>query len=75
MAVKSYIYNKLIVRLDAGEIFGGAQLGVFKTLIESYADSEANYKDYLEQKWAKITFMNDHVTHRRFLRLQIGSQQ
>lgn len=75
LAVKSYIYNKLIVRLDAGEIFGGAQLGVFKTLIESYADSEANYKDYLEQKWAKITFMNDHVTHRRFLRLQIGSQQ
>jgi len=74
LAVKSYIYNKLIVRLDTGEIFGGAQLGVFKTLIEGYADAEANYKDFLEQRWAKVTFINDHVGYRRFLRTLVGAQ-
>ena len=74
LAVKSYIYNKLIVKLDTGEILGGSVLGIFKNIIESYADAEANYKDYLEQKWAKIAFMNDHTTYRRYLNMLIGAQ-
>lgn len=74
-AVKSYIYNETIVDIDTAELQGGFNLGVVKTIIESYADAEQNYQDYLKDKWRAVAMMNDAVSYRRLLKLAIGGNR
>jgi hypothetical protein len=73
-AVKSHIYNELIVDLDKGELVGGQELGIFKQIIEGYADSEQNYQDKLKA-WKAISFMNDTSAFHRYLKLTIGANR
>lgn len=74
-AVKSYIYNFYIVDLDMGELRGGQQLGRIKEIIDSYADAEQNYQDYLAQKWTKVAYMNDPERWNRTQRLLLGGNR
>lgn len=71
LCVKSYIYNKLIIRIDEAYLQGGQTLGAFKTIVESYADSEEMYQTYLRETWAAVAHMNNTVQHERFLTAQI----
>lgn len=73
-AVKAYIYNELIVDLDMGELQGGQQLGIFKQIIEGYADAEQNYQDKLKA-WRAISLMNDTPAFQRFIKLTIGANR
>lgn len=72
-AVKSYIYNTLIIRMGEGKISGGQELGVFKTLVDGMADSEELYRTYLNETWRATAFMNDTQAFTRFLKIQMGS--
>ncbi len=74
-AVKSYIYNQYIVELDVGELQGGVTLGKFKEIVESYADAEQNYKDYLVEKWEAVAFMSDDNSYSRFIGLVVGTNR
>jgi hypothetical protein len=74
-AVKSYVYNTMIVTMDQNALQGGFELGVIKSVIEGYSDSEQNYKDYLNQKWRAIAMMNDTIQYGRYLKLAIGSSR
>ena len=74
-AVKSYIYNELIVNMDQGQLQGGAQLGVFKEIIQGYADSELNYRDYLKDTMEQVMFMSDDETYSRYLKLIVGGNR
>lgn len=71
-AVKAYIYNEYVIPMDMGELHGGQALGRFKEIIDSYADAEELYQTYLNEKWEKISFMNDRETFTRHMRLLIG---
>lgn len=73
-AVKSYIYNEIIVDMDMGELQGGQALGVFKQIVEGYADSEQNYQDKL-RSWRAISVMNDTPAFHRFIKLSIGANR
>lgn len=73
LAIKSYIYNNLIVTIDENYIYQGQELGIVKTIIESYSDTEEQYIEYLHT-WGKVAFMNDQTRHSRFIRLQMSSQ-
>lgn len=46
-AVKAYIYNALIVRIDAAYLAGGVELGAIKDIILSYADANEQYEEKL----------------------------
>lgn len=72
LAVKSYIYNNYAIKLDMGELRGGVQIGMFKTIIEGYADAEQMYQEHLNEKWAKVAFMNDQESMHRFISLMTG---
>ena len=72
LAVKSYIYNELVIKIDMGLIKAGQEIGRFKEVVDNYSDSEQMYQDYLIQNWAAISFMNDQDTMRRFIKMQIG---
>ncbi len=73
LAVKSHIYNEMIVTMDEAEIRGGARLGAFRNVIEGYADSEQQYQEYLTNDWAKVAIMNDRESYHNLVRSYIGA--
>lgn len=66
-AVKAYIYNKLIIPVNSGYLSGGQDLGIFKSILESYSDSEENYRTYLNEVWGAIAYMNDTTRYNALL--------
>lgn len=75
LAVKSYIYNTLVIRMDQAYLSGGQELGSFKNMVENYADAEQMYQDYLRDQWQAVSFMNDTESVNRFLKLMIGGMK
>lgn len=75
LAVKSYIYNQFIVYTSEAELAGGQGLSQFRTTIESYADAEELYQDYLKTKWEKVNRMNDTEQFTKLTRLTIGGMR
>jgi hypothetical protein len=74
LAVKSYIYNTMVVRMDMGELHGGQALGRFKDIIETYADAEELYSTYLVEKWQKVAYMSDSTQMNRHISLIVGGR-
>lgn len=59
LAVKAYIYNHYIIKMDLGELSGGRELQAFKMIIEQYSDASDLYKEFYRETWRKVSFMND----------------
>lgn len=74
-AVKSYIYNEMIVSIDQGQLMGGVQLGAIKEIISGYSDAEQNYQDYLRDVWTAVAFMSDDTSYNRFAKLLVGGNR
>ncbi len=74
-AVKSYIYNELIINMDQGQLQGGATLGIFKEVISGYSDAEQNYRDYLKDVWEVVAFQNDFESYERYIKLITGGNR
>lgn len=72
LAVKSYIYNKMIIAMDSAFLSGGQELGAFKTYVEGLSDAEQMYQDYMRDVWMATSFMNSGEQHARFIRMQIS---
>lgn len=70
-AIKSYIYNELIIRLDRGFLEGGKELGSIKSYVDGLADAEENYQTFLEEKWGGISMMNDRLAYADLIKMQI----
>lgn len=70
LAIKSYIYNKLIIRIDQAYLQGGQELGAFKSYVENLSDAEQQYQTHLREVWRVTAFCNDTISHDRFLKLQ-----
>lgn len=67
LATKAYIHNKLIIPLNSGLLSGGQELGVFKSIVESYSESEEEYQTYLKEAWGKVAYMNDTTRYYNLL--------
>lgn len=67
LAAKAYIYNKLIVAINSGYLSSGQDLGVFKSIIESYSDAEEQYRTYLTERIGAVLFLNDVVRTNRYI--------
>lgn len=74
-AIKAYIYNSLVIRVDTAELQGGFQLGRFREILDSYADAEELYQDYLRNVWQKVSLMNDAEKWSRTMRMVIGGHR
>jgi len=73
LAIKSYIYNHLIVKLDQGFIQGGHELGVISNIITDYAEAEAEYQEYLATVVTKLLYMNDADQFGRHVKSMLGN--
>jgi hypothetical protein len=74
-AVKAYIYNLLVIKMDKGEIFFGAELGRFKEIVDSYVDSNQNYMDFLREKMESTLLMSDEASYNRYIKMVVGGQR
>lgn len=71
LAVKAWLYNKLLVTMGDHYLQRGQELGVFKTVIDNWQDAAQQYKDYLRDEWHVIAFSGDDDSFTRFLQFQI----
>ena len=46
-ATKAYVYNTLVLKIDAAKLEGGYEFGKFKEIVESYADQNEKYDELL----------------------------
>ncbi|MEQ5216078.1 MULTISPECIES: DUF7484 family protein [Proteus] len=68
-AVQAYIYNKLNIKVDQGQLVGGMELGAFKDTLQTYSDSLQNYDDYLKETWTKTAAFADKLRKHRAIRM------
>jgi len=73
LAVKSYIYNSTIVKLDKGYVYGGHDLGIIKDIIDNYSSAEEEYQEYLNTIWREVAFINNGDQMARFVKSMIGN--
>lgn len=72
LAVKAYIYNRLLIAMDQAYLSGGQELGAMRTYVESLSDAAEMYRTHLREVWQKTAFMNDVPSYDRFIKLQIS---
>ncbi len=71
LAVKSYIYNTLLVKIDQAYLTGGQELGAVKEVVLGYSDAEQMYQDYNREMISKAFFFNNNnQAHERLIKLQ-----
>lgn len=71
-AAKMDIYNKMIVKMNAGELMFGQELGSIRDIITSYSDAEENYNTFIEEVWYTKMVSADHEAQKTLLKLQLG---
>ena len=59
LALKAYIYTKLIVQMDRAFLQGGVEMGRMSAKVEEWSDAEETYQDTLHEKWQRLLTMND----------------
>ena len=67
LATKAYLYNKLIIAINSGYLSGGQDLGMFKSILESYQSAEEEYRTYIKEVWGATAYMNDTQRYNRLL--------
>lgn len=72
LAVKSYIYNELVIKMDKGYLERGQELGVVKSLVDSYADAEEMYQTVLREEWGVVATISNRLSYEDLLKLQIN---
>ena len=65
-ATKAYIWTALVIRIDAGELSGGQELGKFKEIVDSYKEDLDRYDEDLKKTNASGLF--DPEATRWFIR-------
>ena len=74
LATKAHVYNTLIIDLDEGFIRGGATLGRVREIIDSYADANTMYNEFVDVKWAKLAILMDPDKYRKVMKLSLGGK-
>jgi len=75
LAIKGYMYTELIINVDKGRIYAGADLGIYREILMEYRDAWTTYYDLLREKAGKILYMNNGENMNRHLRFCLGSSR
>lgn len=60
MACKQYIYNNLMIDIEAGKIMHGYELGTFKDIVSQYADYGQMYDQTMVKMGRELIHNDDH---------------
>lgn len=67
LAVKSWIYNHTIIKLNQGYIYKGHELTRITSIIEGYESAIEEYNEMLVNKMRKVLFMSQSESRTRFI--------
>lgn len=70
-AIKAYIFKNFFIAMGRSRNELGADLPEFKEIVDSYRDSEVNYRTFLREKWKKTGFISNSDRMLRFLKAQV----
>lgn len=73
LAVKAYVYNIMVIKMDKAAIWNGHELGSIKDVIDSYSDAEEQYQEYLTTIFRKVQFVNDSDKMSRYVSSMISN--
>lgn len=65
LAVKSFIYTKLIVQIDAQYLEGGQEMGIVKDIVSSYSDTYQQYQETLLKFHGRSVHADPELSYRR----------
>ena len=71
LAVKAYIYNKMVMEMGDYQLQRGQQLGVFKDVIDQWSEAAKEYFEYVNGEWIAMAHMNNDEAHYRLIQAQI----
>lgn len=71
LAIKSHVYNEMIVTMDEGVAQAGRNIGAYRQIIERYESAEEEYAEMLKF-FKRVMQMSDRETHTRIIRGQIS---
>lgn len=71
LATKAYVNLHLKLAINSGYLSGGQELGMFRSIVESYDDAEEGYQTFLREQWGGVAFMNDSSRHFNMLQSMI----
>lgn len=70
-AIKAYIFKNFYIAMGRSRNELGADLPEFKEIVDSYRDSETNYRTFLREKWKKTGFISNSDRMLRYLKAQV----
>lgn len=72
LAIKAYLYNKLIVMMGDHYLQRGQELGIFKSIVEGWDGAAEEYFTYLKEEWAAVAYFNNEDQSNRLLQYMIS---
>lgn len=75
LAIKGYIYNEMILEIDKARLVGGHELGMYRQILDNYADAWDQYHTMLKEKAGKWWYMNDTENMTTHIRLMLGNRR
>jgi len=72
LAVKAYIYNKLVIMMDMGFIHAGHEIGTMRDVIMNYADAHEEMMRVIKTDWARVSKIVDWDSHKKHINMQFG---
>lgn len=73
LATKAYIYRHCKVKLDQGYIQTGHELSVITDIVESYADANEQYYEFLNGRMRKTLFYTQSDNKNRYIKAMFGN--
>ena len=67
--------NDHFPRIDRARLVGGHDLGMYKQILDSYADAWEQYHTMMREKIGKIYYQNSHESMTTHIRLLMGSRR
>jgi len=72
LAVKAYIYNELVIKIEEGSLYYGHSLSKVDDIISGYESALEDYNIMLKEKMGKILFMNDSSSYSSFIKMMVS---
>ena len=74
LATMAYIYNNLNIPMDRGTVISGVSNNRIREVVDNYSDADERLREYYNEYWGKVSFMNDRNRMNNFVNDLFGKK-